>query len=51
MAVALTLFLFAPQVMFDGRNGIAAIGHGLRACLHNPGDAGVLRSPAEPQPR
>lgn len=35
VAVALTLFLFAPQVMFDGRNGIAAIGHGLRACLHN----------------
>jgi len=35
VAVSLTLFLFAPQVMFDGRNGVAAIGHGLRACLHN----------------
>ncbi len=35
VAVALTLFLFAPQVMFDGRNGIVAIGLGLRACLHN----------------
>ncbi|MEL4893169.1 BPSS1780 family membrane protein [Xanthomonas protegens] len=35
VGVALTLFLFAPQVMFDGRNGVAAIGHGLRACLHN----------------
>lgn len=35
VAVSLTLFLFAPQVMFDGRNGVSAIGHGLRACLHN----------------
>lgn len=35
VAGALTLFLFAPQVMFDGRNGVAAIGLGLRACLHN----------------
>ncbi|CBA14620.1 hypothetical protein XACN24_00380 [Xanthomonas albilineans] len=33
--VMLTLFLFAPQVMFDGRNGLTAMRHSLRACLHN----------------
>ncbi|WIH04963.1 hypothetical protein KHF85_19885 [Xanthomonas translucens pv. graminis] len=35
VAVTLTLFVLAPQVMFDGRNGLAAMRNSLRACLHN----------------
>ena len=35
VAVTLTLFVLAPQVMFDGRGGLAAMRNSLRACLHN----------------
>lgn len=35
VAVTLTLFVLVPQVMFDGRNGLAAMRNSLRACLHN----------------
>jgi hypothetical protein len=35
VAVTLTLFVLVPQVMFDGRNGLAAMRYSLRACLHN----------------
>lgn len=35
IAVALALFTFSPQVMFEHRNGLQALNHSLRACLHN----------------
>lgn len=35
IAVALALFTFSPQVMFEHRNGLQALNHSLRACAHN----------------
>jgi hypothetical protein len=35
VAVALALFTFSPQVMFEQRRGLQALRLSLRACLHN----------------
>ena len=35
VAVALTVFVSVPRILFDRRDGIPAMGDSLRACLHN----------------
>ncbi len=35
VAVALTVFVSVPRILFDRREGLAAMGDSLRACLHN----------------
>ena len=35
VAVALTVFVSVPRILFDRREGLAAMGDSLRACVHN----------------
>ena len=35
VAVAMTVFVSVPRILFDRRDGIPAMGDSLRACLHN----------------
>lgn len=35
VAVAMTVFVSVPRILFDRREGLAAMGDSLRACVHN----------------
>lgn len=35
VAVAMTVFVSVPRILFDRRDGVPAMGDSLRACLHN----------------
>jgi len=42
VAVAMTVFVSVPRILFDRREGLAAMGDSLRACLHNLGAFAVF---------
>lgn len=42
VAVALTVFVSVPRILFDRREGLQAMGDSLRACLHNLPALGVF---------